>query len=99
METYEFNNLTFEPGKIKEACVSCGNPYTIIHHIFPGRGRRNKSDDYGLMVSLCARCHNEVHIHPNNGLDLQLKQAAQKYFEEHYGNRDKFRKVFGMSYL
>ena len=95
----EFNNLTFEPGKIKEPCISCGNPDTVIHHIFPGRGRRNKSDDYGLIVPLCVRCHEEVHKHPNNGLDTDLKQAAQRYFEKHYGDRDDFRKNFGMSYL
>lgn len=40
-----------------------------------------------------------VHDNPNHGLDLQLKQMAQRYFEEHIGNREEFREVFGKSWL
>lgn len=29
-----------------------------------------------------------VHDNPNHGLDLQLKQMAQKHFEEHIGSRE-----------
>ena len=29
------------------------------------------------------------------GLDLELKQMAQRYFEEHIGSREEFREVFG----
>lgn len=95
----EFNDLTFEPGSIKGSCVGCGSPYTETHHIFMGTSRRQKSDDYGLTVPLCRKCHNELHRHPNDGMDLMLKQEAQKYFEEHYGGREKFREVFGKSWL
>lgn len=36
---------------------------------------------------------------PNQGLDLRLKQECQRYYEEHYGTREKFIKEFGRSYL
>ena len=29
-----------------------------------------------------------VHDNPNHGLDLELKQMAQRYFEEHIGSRE-----------
>ncbi len=35
-----------------------------------------------------------IHGSPNKGLDLQLKQMAQTYFEEHNGNRAMFRELF-----
>lgn len=40
-----------------------------------------------------------VHQNPNKGIDLELKQMAQKYFEEHYGTREEFREIFGKSRL
>lgn len=46
-------------------------------------------------------------LHPNGvhagkdaaDMDLKLKQMAQTYFEEYYGTREKFREVFGKSWL
>lgn len=40
-----------------------------------------------------------VHAVPNAGIDLYLKQTAQRYFEKHYGTRDEFIKLFLISYL
>jgi hypothetical protein len=40
-----------------------------------------------------------VHMKPNQGLDLRLKQECQRYYEEHYGTREEFIKEFGRSYL
>ena len=40
-----------------------------------------------------------VHENPNHGLDLQLKQKAQRYFEENIGDRDDFREIFEKSWL
>lgn len=74
-----------------------------IHHIFPGNGRRKKCEEYGFVVALEPRYHNmsnySVHAVPNAGLDLQLKQMAQEYYESHYGGREDFIKEFGRSYL
>lgn len=84
-------------------CFVTGSTNVAIHHIFPGNGRRKKCERYGFVVALEPRYHNmsnySVHAVPNEGLDLQLKQLAQKYFEAHYGTRDQFINEFGRSYL
>lgn len=84
-------------------CFVTGSTNVAIHHVFPGNGRRKKCERYGFVVALEPRYHNmsnySVHAVPNEGLDLQLKQLAQKYFEEHYGTRDQFINEFGRSYL
>lgn len=47
-------------------------------------------------------------LHPNGVLanqkyakqiDLHLKHMAQRYFEEYYGDREEFMRLFGRSYL
>lgn len=85
------------------SCFVTGSPNVAVHHIFPGTGRRRLCEDYGFMVALEPRYHNmssySVHSVPNAGLDLQLKQMAQRYFEAHYGTREKFIEKFGRSYL
>ena len=91
--------MTFKPGNIKGSCIACDNPFTETHHIFMGVSRRQKSDAYGLTVQLCRKCHKELHMHPNDGMDLMLKTEAQKYFEKHYGSREKFIHEFGKSWL
>lgn len=84
-------------------CFVTGSTNVAIHHIFPGKGRRRKCELYGFLVALEPRYHNmsnySVHAVPNAGLDLQLKQMAQTYFEEHYGTRETFIQEFGRSYL
>lgn len=84
-------------------CFVTGSTNVVIHHVFPGNGRRKKCERYGFVVALEPRYHNmsnySVHAVPNEGLDLQLKQLAQKYFEAHYGTRDQFINEFGRSYL
>lgn len=84
-------------------CYVTKSTNIAIHHIFPGNGRRKLCEKYGFVVALEPRYHNmssySVHAIPNAGLDLQLKQMAQKYFEGHYGDRNKFIEVFGRSYL
>ena len=86
------------------------NTYQALHkhHVFSGPNRK-MSEKYGLYVNLCCyRCHNggphSVHMERNAGLDLQLKQYAQLQFENHqyrdfHGSREKFREIFGKSYL
>lgn len=84
-------------------CVVCGKKNNLnSHHIFPG-SRRGLSEKYGFKVWLCVNHHTlgrgSVHDNPNHGLDLQLKQKAQRYFEENIGDRDEFREIFGKSWL
>jgi hypothetical protein len=70
-----------------------------LHHIFYGNGKRNLSDKYGLTVWLRHEWHtgNEgVHFKPT--LDKDLKQLAQRAFEQVYG-RELFVKEFGRNYL
>lgn len=87
----------------KKECFICKSTRKLNdHHIFPG-SRRKISERLGLKVWLCTNHHtvlNEsVHQNPNHGLDLRLKQMAQTYFEEHIGDRDEFREIFGKSWL
>lgn len=70
------------------------------HHIIYGTADRKKSDKYGLTVYLCGIHHNLSNegVHFNKKLDMQLKQIAQKAFEEKYSH-EKFMKVFHRNYL
>ena len=83
-------------------CYFTGSPHPHIHHIFYG-SRRKISEKYGFVIPLAPYLHEfqkgSVHDNPNHGLDLQLKQMAQRYFEEHIGSREEFREVFGKSWL
>lgn len=84
-------------------CYVSKSTNTAIHHIFPGNGRRKLCEKYGFIVALRPDYHNmsnySVHSLPNYGLDLVLKQTAQRYYEEHYGSRRDFIREFGRSYL
>ncbi len=84
-------------------CYVTGSGNVAIHHVFPGTGRRKHCEKYGFVVPLVPELHNmsdvSVHSNPNTGLDLELKQKCQRYFEEHYGTRQEFIGVFGRSYL
>ena len=83
-------------------CIITGSPDVHLHHIYPGT-RRKQSERYGFVVPLRYDLHefgkDSVHENPNTGLDLQLKQKAQRYFEENIGDRDEFREIFGKSWL
>lgn len=84
-------------------CYVTGSNNVAIHHVFPGTGRRKLCEKYGFIVPLEPRLHNmsneSVHNNPNKGLDLQLKQESQRYFEKYFGSRQEFIKEFGKSYL
>lgn len=86
-----------------EHCYITRSSRVAIHHVFPGTGRRKLCEEYGFIVPLDPDLHNmsreSVHNNPNTGLDLQLKQECQRYFEAHCGSRKKFIETFGRSYL
>lgn len=81
-------------------CYFTGTAPVERHHIWGGSNRKN-SEKYGFVIPL------RPDLHPNGAqegknaaeIDLKLKQMAQKYFEEHCGTREDFRKIFGKSVL
>ena len=83
-------------------CYICGSTTGLHdHHIFPG-SRRKWSEKYGFKVFLCYEHHegnSGVHMNPNRGIDLELKQAAQVFYEVNIGTRENFIGEFGKSYL
>lgn len=80
-----------------ESCYLCGSNYQLTwDELFKGRNRQN-SMKYGFCLRLCLNCHrriNEDYDYINN---WQIK--SQMYFEEHYGSRDDFIKIFYKNYL
>lgn len=86
----------------EKACYICGTMYDLHeHHIIYGTANRKQSERYGLKVWLCGYHHNMSNegVHFNKEADTQLKQIAQKRFEQVHGDRDAFRSVFGKSYI
>lgn len=72
------------------------------HHIYAGVSNRKQSEKYGCTVYLCAFHHNMSNssVHYSREMDLELKRACQKAFEDHYGaSRERFIEIFGRSYL
>lgn len=82
-------------------CFVCRTTYGLHdHHIFYGTSNRKQSEKYGLKVWLCGADHNlsNMGVHFNKELDLELKQLAQRKFEETH-TREEFRAVFGKNWL
>lgn len=81
-------------------CMFTASPIVERHHIF-GAANKKRSEKYGFIAPL------RPDLHPNGAsagkqakeVDTYLKQMAQRYYEEHYGTRDEFRREFGKSYL
>lgn len=87
--------------KNAQQCFICGAyGYLEEHHIFFGTALRKKSEHYGLKVHLCYLHHRDKvsGVHFNKGLNIKLKQLAQKTFEEKHGH-ERFMKEFGKNYL
>ena len=79
----------------------CGTTQDLhSHHIFFGQKHHKWSEKYGLKVWLCSKHHNISNegVHKNRVLDLQIKQIAQREFEDTYGH-DEFMRIFGRNYL
>ena len=81
-------------------CFMCGRTDALHkHHVF-GAANRKWSDKFGLWIWLCPQDHNmsDRGVHFNKPLDLQIKQIAQREFEDTYGHDD-FMKIYGKNYL
>lgn len=86
----------------KHECLVCKTTFNLHkHHIFYGSANRKLSEKYGCWCYLCARHHNmsDAGVHFDKPLDIKLKQYCQKKWEEKYGDRQEFIKVFGKSHL
>lgn len=82
-------------------CWVCGSTGALHrHHIYPGLGRREMSEHFGLWVWLCPYHHNmSSHgVHSDKSLDLKLKRWGQRKFEETH-TRAEWHRYFGRSYL
>lgn len=81
-------------------CYKCGRYGTEIHHCLYGTANRKLSDRYGLVVGLCYNHHRgKQGVHNGNReLDMELKQYAQRRFQEVYPDVE-FLAVFGRNYL
>ncbi len=78
-------------------CCACGSMSNLTkHEVFEGKNRQN-SMKYGFVLPLCLRCHGL--LQENTDFNNKWKVKSQKYFEEHYGTREDFLKVFRRNYL
>lgn len=83
-------------------CYICGKPKEHIHHILEGTNHRKLCDKYGLTIPICASCHNVIHTSTHKfDVDTRnaLKKIAQEHWENTYGDREEFIKIFKKSYL
>jgi len=84
----------------EKECWFCGARNGLHrHHVFGGPNRRH-SEDYSLVVWLCAAHHNmsSHSVHMDREMDLKLKRYAQSVFEGEYGH-DAYMETFKRNYL
>lgn len=81
-----------------DKCCVCSSKYQITkHEIFEGSARRINSMKYGFVLPISLDCHKKYQ--DNLIFTTKWKIKAQKYFENEYGSREEFIKLFGRSYL
>lgn len=79
-------------------CFICGRLGELDeHHCISGVSNRKHSENFGLKIYVCRDCHTMVHT--KREVELQIKQFAQRRWEEEYGDRQDFIKTFGKSWL
>lgn len=80
-------------------CEICGAyGFCHVHHVLNGYGNRRKADKYGLIISVCPRCHDSIHRNPEEY--RYLKQEAQrKVMQEQGWTVSDFIREFGKNYL
>lgn len=86
----------------EKKCLICKTTRNLHkHHVFYGAGRRTTSEKYGCWVYLCGYHHNmsDEGIHFNAKRDLALKKYTQDVWEDRFGSREDFIRIFGKSYL
>lgn len=78
------------------SCYLCGSPISEEHHLIFGRGMRELSEQYGLVIQLCRTCHEEMHR--NKVMMAWSKAEGQRRFEAEHGHEE-YMKIFGRNYL
>lgn len=78
------------------SCYLCGSPISEEHHLIFGRGMRELSEQYGLVIHLCRACHEEMHR--NKVMMAWSKAEGQRRFEAEHGHEE-YMKIFGRNYL
>ena len=83
----------------EKCCYLCETTLNLEkHHIF-NKFNRNKSEEDGLTVYLCAKHHRGCYSpHSNRKFDLNLKEIGQEKYEETH-TREEFLMRYGRSYL
>lgn len=92
-----------------ELCFVCKHAFaTQTHHIFQGPNR-DLSEDWGLKIPVCAKCHNDIHNGKRSRqLMKDLHELGQTKWEAYWGPqfelrgqdpRVEFLKIFGKNWL
>ena len=80
-----------------DKCFVCDSTHQLTwNEIYRGRNRTN-SMKYGFCLRMCLNCHREYQ--ENLFFNESWHKIAQRYFEEHYGTRDDFIKIFRKNYI
>lgn len=77
-------------------CIECGGRGTQTHHCIFGKNRKH-SEEYGLKVRMCGKCHRRLHDEDEE-MAMKYRRMAQECFEQHH-SRAEFMKIFGRNYL
>ena len=91
--------------KSRDRCFFCGRTgHLEEHHLLSGTSNRDNSEDYGLKVYICNNCHflhskGIVKINDVEIKESDIKAFAQRKWEETYGSREEFIKIFGKSWI
>lgn len=87
MRTYRFKK-----------CDICGEYRECeIHHVFGGL-KRAISDKYGAVVSICRKCHSDIHSHPAKYEWLKA-ETQKKVMEDRNWDIDEWFDHFGKNYI
>lgn len=90
--------------KAAKSCFFCGSEKDLErHHIYMGLANRKLSEEDGLWVWLCPKCHRGdwgVHGYHGHEYDLALKRAGEWAWVHHTGGTiEDFRKRYGKNYI
>ena len=79
----------------EKECWFCGRTNGLeCHHVFEGTANRKISEKYGLKVWLCHEHHTgDGGAQYDRERNLQLKQAAQKEFEQLHSHEEWMRLI------
>lgn len=79
-----------------EHCYICGSQAQQWHHIF-NKYDKKRSEKFGLLIPLCARCHMKIHD-SDEATNKIIKRTAQMKFELIH-SKEEWMKEFGKNYI